>query len=691
MPYLYENRDSKYRKFSEREWRWKNTFSYDDHKGFSDLKIIGMQNADRFYNMEDKYGLPPDGILGFCTAFSMNNKRNRQVQRLLCPNKCYWNPQPCFLEKSHSGNLTDLMKKSFHDLFNPFFKSQFSKSKTSKIDWSLTGGVGHYPSQGLKKLLEGLGISTILSYDDNEYAINFDNLSREFRDSDPVRPLYIMEEKKCHDIIEALLNVNCDAIETNRNEMQSLYNESYHAYGPLREPILSLMMWGPAANLRTLDTQQKCKLEDYYSNIHVCGNFNDKHYWMYSHGEQVKCNQGLIKDLHGPAMTLDMKVIYPCNNFGCNHDCLCPFCLNSKNCPKDSHKEHIESFDQECNIQKTAQCQEHWVKHPENFNEKEDVIVDKNVFYHNEDLVKEPRRYSVEKLKFAGIPKMCITCCGNVEIHLKKHKVIHLQCKFCLHQQRTAFNKKLWEKVCNICDKIIPDISRRQMYFHKKTHSADWTCDDCDIEFNRKWNLKRHLIEIHGLHLHDIDVYSETDDTDESNANETEISEDDEIPPPQFICTFCSKEFTLQRYLDTHVQSNHQLQSFTCSICPSKFNQKKNLKRHEETVHGQQPKDVLNLTGKKKTFSCSICNEKFNRQDNLDRHLTDHTLQKHSCDICGKSYTRKDTLKKHINVAHMNREPKFSCRFCDKEFDRKWSYIRHERKCIHGKPTVIDK
>ena len=48
MPYLYENRDSKYRKFSEREWRWKNTFSYDDHKGFSDLKIIGMQNADRF-------------------------------------------------------------------------------------------------------------------------------------------------------------------------------------------------------------------------------------------------------------------------------------------------------------------------------------------------------------------------------------------------------------------------------------------------------------------------------------------------------------------------------------------------------------------------------------------------------------------------------------------------------------------
>ena len=63
------------------------------------------------------------------------------------------------------------------------------------------------------------------------------------------------------------------------------------------------------------------------------------------------------------------------------------------------------------------------------------------------------------------------------------------------------------------------------MYFHKKTHSAEWTCDDCDIAFNRKWNLKRHLIDIHGLHDNDLD--NETGDTNESNANEKD-SEDDE-------------------------------------------------------------------------------------------------------------------------------------------------------------------
>ena len=48
-------------------------------------------------------------------------------------------------------------------------------------------------------------------------------------------------------------------------------------------------------------------------------------------------------------------------------------------------------------------------------------MVEKNVFYHNKGLVKEPRRYSVEKLKSAGISRKCITCCGHIKIHLKKH------------------------------------------------------------------------------------------------------------------------------------------------------------------------------------------------------------------------------------------------------------------------------
>ena len=163
--YLYENRSSKYKHFNECEWNLKNAFSYDDRKGFSDLKIFTIQNNYRFSEMNDKYGLPFQS--GFCADFSMDNKRNRLIQRYLCPEKCFWNPQVCFLDKSHSRNLAHLMRKAFHDNFNPDFEAQFNKSNSLKLDWTLSGGLlGYFPSQGLNNLIEGLGITSDLSYDD---------------------------------------------------------------------------------------------------------------------------------------------------------------------------------------------------------------------------------------------------------------------------------------------------------------------------------------------------------------------------------------------------------------------------------------------------------------------------------------------------------------------------------------------
>ena len=85
----FENTSEKYKSFSEYEWSLKTAFSYDDHKGFSDLKILKMQNKQRFSEMEDMYGLP---WIDFCNDYNFNNKRNRLLQRHLCTKKCFWNP-----------------------------------------------------------------------------------------------------------------------------------------------------------------------------------------------------------------------------------------------------------------------------------------------------------------------------------------------------------------------------------------------------------------------------------------------------------------------------------------------------------------------------------------------------------------------------------------------------------------------
>ena len=680
MSYEYSDRHSKYRNFSVEEWNLKNSFSYDDHFGFSDLKIFDMQNNHRFYSQLKDFGLPWDSS-SFCTAFSENSRRNRLIQRHLCQNLCFWDPQQCFLENSHSGNLADLMHKDFHDGFSPSFQKQFERNYSSKIDWSPTGGPGlYYPTIGLKKLIEELGITTKLTYDGDKYAVNFDNLKREFRDSIPVRPLYVMEEKKCQDVIEAAININREKIEKGRIEKEKLFDESYRGNGGIQKPILSIMMWGPYADSGLQKTDQECKLENVKSGSHVCTNFSEKHYWMHSHNAKVPCKMGPIENLEGPAMTSDLKVIYPCNRAGCNEDCLCDLCVSSLKCPRNDHKEHLKQLNSECSVAKEFQCQDHDIDHPENFNEKEDILVEKNIFYHNLKLVDQPREHSTGQIKFAGIKKICKVCCLNVKNHFKHHKVIHLQCKYCLYQLKTAFDKNFWDKVCSTCGKIVSSIKKLK-YWHKKIHSTHWSCDECDVNFNRKWTLRRHLVEIHAMTLHEIDHDSEEEySEDDLNSTDTESddhtdfeSSDTEVDRSKVAkcstnklqCEYCGKEFSVKRYLDAHVKVTHtEKQSFKCDECDKSFTQPKHLKRHSDTVHGHCKSDHVNLTGEKKT---------------------------NTCDICGTNFTRIDNLNEHIKRAHSLQSEKFTCSLCGKKFDRKWNMKCHEKKCTVSNPNILVK
>ena len=75
------------------------------------------------------------------------------------------------------------------------------------ISQQLEGLAFFYPTMGINKLIEELGITTKLAYNTENCAVNSDNFRRELRDSIPVLPIYVMEEKKCHDIIDALLIV----------------------------------------------------------------------------------------------------------------------------------------------------------------------------------------------------------------------------------------------------------------------------------------------------------------------------------------------------------------------------------------------------------------------------------------------------------------------------------------------------
>ena len=132
----YSDRDSEYQDFTEEEWNMFNSYSYDDYQGFSDLKLFNIQNNTRNYKIWDNFDIHPYPG-SFCIDFNTNCDRNRLIQRHLCDSQCFWNPRQCFLSNSHSGNLEDLMQKSFHDKFNPDFKKQFERVFVEKIDRTL--------------------------------------------------------------------------------------------------------------------------------------------------------------------------------------------------------------------------------------------------------------------------------------------------------------------------------------------------------------------------------------------------------------------------------------------------------------------------------------------------------------------------------------------------------------------------
>ena len=93
---------------------------------------------------------------------------------------------------------------------------------------------------------------------------------------------------------------------------------------------------------------------------------------------------------------------------------ICVYTVSLK-CPRNEHKEHRKQLHSECSVAKEFQCQDHDIDHPENFNEKEDILVEKNIFYHNLKLVDQPREHSTGQIKFAGITKICKVCCLKIK------------------------------------------------------------------------------------------------------------------------------------------------------------------------------------------------------------------------------------------------------------------------------------
>ncbi|XP_012284562.1 gastrula zinc finger protein XlCGF46.1-like [Orussus abietinus] len=185
-----------------------------------------------------------------------------------------------------------------------------------------------------------------------------------------------------------------------------------------------------------------------------------------------------------------------------------------------------------------------------------------------------------------------------------------------------------------ICTKLDPEESpsedtedsQKKQVLYKKLNDGNYTCDICQMSFEQKSKILRHITSKHSFHR-------------------------------PFKCATCSKAFKYKCDLKAHKLVHEDVDSsllHCCDKCDYRTKTKNNLKSHYIRKHTDDYK-----------FSCEHCGKRFKMEWDLKFHIGTHSNAQHMCDICGRFYSSNYSLYKHRKVAHLN-EYKFQCTVCNK-------------------------
>lgn len=136
-----------------------------------------------------------------------------------------------------------------------------------------------------------------------------------------------------------------------------------------------------------------------------------------------------------------------------------------------------------------------------------------------------------------------------------------------------------------------------------------------------------------------------------------------------FICGVCSKAFSNQSNLNSHLARHYDNRPFSCDVCEMSFKLKSSLNAHKKR-HYEEKKFVCDVCGFKvftrsslkqhklshtdaRPFQCGICNKSFKTGPLLARHAYVHTGGgKYQCYICSETFVRKEYWRVHMAKRH---------------------------------------